>query len=91
MAIVFVWSLASILLTIFQCTPIRASWDKAINNYTCLNKNALWYQYVVLDVASDIPILLLPVWNLTHLQMSQRKKLCLLALFSLGSVYVCLR
>lgn len=88
MAIVFSWSFASVFLTIFQCTPIKASWNKGVKNYTCLDSNALWYQYAVLDIATDIPILLLPVWNLVHLQMSQRKKILLLGLFSLGSVYV---
>lgn len=85
-SVVVLWSVASILMTILQCVPIKASWDDRVSNASCLNDTAIWYQYAVINITTDIMILLLPVRDVLRLQTRIKQKLGLLAMFSLGTV-----
>ncbi|CZR54594.1 uncharacterized protein PAC_04478 [Phialocephala subalpina] len=71
--------LAIIFAIIFQCTPIQVAWDRTISGGRCINVNELAYAAGSISVALDIIILLLPLRELSRLQMSKRKKLNLIA------------
>lgn len=84
--VVGLWSTASILMTTLQCLPVQATWDKSITDAKCLDSDALWYQYAVINPTTDILILLLPVRDVLRLHVPLKQKIGLLAMFSSGTV-----
>lgn len=87
MAYVTLWALAVIPLTIFQCTPIHAFWNKTRlppGTWTCTDSFAAPFTASVLNVIGDLIVLLLPVLALYNLKMSSRRKLAVAAIFLVG-------
>jgi hypothetical protein len=76
---------AFIFAIIFQCTPVRGAWDKTISS-KCIDVNALAFSNSGVSIAQDLVILFLPVSELATLQMSVRKKLGVLGMFSIGGL-----
>lgn len=88
LGIVVLWSVASILATMFQCIPVQAAWDEAITSKVCINSNAQWYQYGIINIITDVMILSLPVREVLRLHTSKSEKYGLLVTFLVGSMYV---
>lgn len=78
------------LLTALQCLPVDSIWDRYITNRRCINTNAILYSSGMLSIFEDIVILLLPMRQVWRLNIHRRRRLTLLALFSVGSLYVLL-
>ncbi|TKA61785.1 hypothetical protein B0A49_09467 [Cryomyces minteri] len=85
LVIVVPWSLGSIVATVLQCIPPAASWDKFIKKAHCINSNAFWEAYGVINILTDVAILVLPVRDIAKLQMRLRDKAGLLVAFMLGA------
>ncbi|KAK4695002.1 hypothetical protein P7C71_g2665, partial [Lecanoromycetidae sp. Uapishka_2] len=85
-------SIAFVIVTIFQCTPVAAFWDKTILKSTpgshCFDSEAFWFSYALINIFLDVIILLLPIREVLRLQLPWREKAGLVAVFSLG-VFVC--
>lgn len=81
-------SIAFVLVTIFQCTPIAAFWDKSILKSTpgshCFDSEAFWFSYALINIFLDVIILVLPIREVVKLQLPWREKAELVAVFSLG-------
>ncbi|KAH8802593.1 putative PTH11-typeG-protein-coupled receptor [Xylogone sp. PMI_703] len=75
------------LTTIFQCTPVRFSWDKTIPG-ECINIKAFWYGQSGWNTLMDVVVLVLPIPVIVKLQMNRQAKLGLLLVFILG-MFVC--
>ncbi|KFY29736.1 hypothetical protein V494_08502 [Pseudogymnoascus sp. VKM F-4513 (FW-928)] len=73
--------------TIFQCTPVKYSWDKTVPG-SCINIKAFWYGQSGWNTLMDVIVLVLPIPVIVKLQMNRRAKLGLLAVFLLGA-FVC--
>lgn len=84
LAIVGCWSIGSIVATICQCIPVQASWDSSITDKTCINSDAAWYQYGIMNILTDVAILLLPIKPILELELRHRERLGVLGVFSLG-------
>ncbi|OBT58914.1 hypothetical protein VE04_00582 [Pseudogymnoascus sp. 24MN13] len=74
--------------TIFQCTPVKYSWDKTVPG-SCINIKAFWYGQSGWNTLMDVIVLILPIPVIVKLQMNRRAKLGLLAVFILGT-FVCI-
>jgi hypothetical protein len=85
MGIIVCWSLGAIFATIFQCIPIAASWDKTIQG-TCVDSDATWISYAVINVLTDVMVLALPIPLIMRLHLSLRDRLLLCGIFLLGSL-----
>ncbi|KFY32704.1 hypothetical protein V495_08825 [Pseudogymnoascus sp. VKM F-4514 (FW-929)] len=70
--------------TIFQCTPVKYSWDKTVPG-SCINIKAFWYGQSGWNTLMDVIVLILPIPVIVKLQMNRRAKLGLLAVFLLGA------
>jgi len=82
----FTHGIVFLMLVVFQCRPINSIWDKTIDG-KCLPVNvAIGYTGAALSIAEDFIILLLPVYELWKLQMSNKKKLGIIFLLSMGSL-----
>lgn len=87
MGLVTAWSLAVILLTVFQCDPIREAWEGPIDHNavrSCINIKASWYGTGVSNIILDVMVVLLPMTVIRSLQVSMRQKLQLCGILSLG-------
>jgi hypothetical protein len=90
-ALIIIWATMATVATIFQCTPIAASWDNSIPVSKCIHKNAFWYGFAVTNTFSDFVLLFLPVQPILKLRLDWRSKLAVLGVFALGALYVYFR
>ncbi|EEH23269.2 hypothetical protein PABG_05480 [Paracoccidioides brasiliensis Pb03] len=79
---------AFVLATIWQCHPMAAFWDKSIPAFRCADNHAFWLSYSVINIITDILILILPLQEVLRLQLRCRDKFALVLVFSLGA-FVC--
>jgi hypothetical protein len=85
------FSLSGELAFAFQCTPVRATFDKTIlitnPNAKCYSSNAMsgltMYQGVIMFVC-DVIIIILPMPSIWALQLPLKKRFLLLGMFSFG-------
>jgi hypothetical protein len=77
-----------ILLSIFQCSPIRAAWTKweGTVEAKCVNANAIAWANAAINILFDLIILILPMPELAKLAMSWERKTNILLMFGLGSL-----
>ena len=82
-------SIAIILATIFQCSPVDAVYDEQkYKHYTCFASIPFWYATAALSLVTDIWILLLPLKTVLGLHLRTRKRFVIAGLLSLGCLYV---
>ncbi|KAF6222086.1 hypothetical protein HO133_001172 [Letharia lupina] len=74
MGYVILYSFASIIATIVQCTPLERIWDHAVPG-TCINLTAFWYANASANIIGDFLILALPMPVVRSLQLPQRQRL----------------
>ncbi|KAG4438098.1 hypothetical protein IFR05_006419 [Cadophora sp. M221] len=85
LAVTLATGLGFLLITIFQCKPIRGVFDKSISS-SCLDVNALTYASGAMSIAIDFTILLMPIPQLLALRIPKRQRNSLLFLFSFGLI-----
>jgi hypothetical protein len=81
---------ALILVSIFQCIPVHAAWtgwDGTVQA-RCVDVNAVGWASGAINIALDVGVLLLPLPGLTKLVMPWERKIYILLIFGLGSLYV---
>ena len=74
-----------ILITIFQCQPVKTIWDSSLvadGTGKCLGFLRQNIAYEVINIAITVAILALPIYMLRSLQLENRRK------FALGAVFV---
>lgn len=77
--------MGSVFTSIFQCTPIRYSWDKTIEGH-CLDSNKHYMGGPVTSFLLDLIILILPLPTVWRIQLPMRKKLGVIFLLSIGGL-----
>ena len=82
-----VWGIATMLMVIFKCTPISASW-RIPSNGRCINYSVLIAIVESLNYCQDLIIVCMPIGVISHLQLQLRKKILLGTVFLLGGLYV---
>lgn len=74
MTIVTAWSVGCVAATIFQCVPIRGSWDKSVDS-RCISTDSFWLAYAVSDVLTDVLVLSIPIPEILKLHLTLRERL----------------
>jgi hypothetical protein len=64
------------------------SWDNETPYDYCINQPVFWFVAAGYNIAVDIYIVVVPIPELLKLNLSMRKKLMLVAIFSTGAMYV---
>ena len=77
------------LVTSFQCHPIIYVWRKDLKG-KCVNYNSVAWSNAAINIFQDIIIILLPMNELRHLQLSRKKKIGMYAMFGVGGLFVTL-
>ena len=79
-----------VLISVFQCKPLRGAylhWDGE-HEYKCNNINAQGWAAAAFNMVLDIIVMIMPLKELYGLNLSLKKKIGLLLMFSLGILYV---
>lgn len=77
--------LVFLFVIMFECTPIAAIWDRTLER-KCVNLNAVAMASAILSIVEDIVILVMPVQQLSKLQLGTKKKFAVGFMLSLGSL-----
>lgn len=85
MFLVVGYNIALIFPLIFTCTPVMKNFDVFITAGSCLNRTPLYMATAVLNMATDIILLVLPVPMIVKLQMPRVQKAGLICIFCVGS------
>lgn len=78
-------AVAFVIVTIFQCRPISYVWKKELRG-KCLNYNAAAWANATINIVQDILILVVPISEVRHLQLTKKKKIGMYAMFSVGGL-----
>lgn len=87
-AVVFCQWFSLTCLTIFECIPIAAFWDRAIQNAKCMDLARVTLASGVLNLLTDVLILCLPIPMVWGLNTTKAQKVTLTGIFLLGVLCV---
>ena len=87
-ALVTSWFIGTTFVAIFRCSPVNAAFDPDPFHQEahCFHGKAYLIPTALLDVLLDVWVLILPLPMVWKLQLSQRQKYCLSAIFLLGAL-----
>ncbi|KAL3455726.1 hypothetical protein BJX64DRAFT_297339 [Aspergillus heterothallicus] len=86
MAVIVMWAIATILAGCLICRPFAFNWDQTIPGGKCGNQVTSFTVTGVINLVTDVIVLVLPMPSLFKLQMAMYKKVTLIAVFGLGVV-----
>ncbi|KAI9877634.1 MAG: hypothetical protein M1830_003249 [Pleopsidium flavum] len=73
------------LVKIFECTPRAKIWDKKLPG-TCTNVSAILNTSGLFNFITDVLILLVPVKSVWNLNMQRKRKIAVVAVFTVGLI-----
>lgn len=85
MALVVAWTVCTCTLGAVACLPIRKMWDQSVPG-TCINIAAYYYGIQVVNIMTDIYIIIIPVNEIYKLPLSISQKVSLWVLFGLATL-----
>jgi len=85
--VLILFYLALTIVKIWECSPRARIWDKSIKG-RCIDIPSLLNTSGLFNTISDVLILLVPIKSVWNLNMKPTKKLGVIAVFSVGSMYV---
>lgn len=86
-ALVVSWGITFVLVSIFSCRPIHAFWDWELQPTSyCINSPGFYGTMAVVTILTDVLILGMPVRQVWKLQLSQRSRIALTFIFSMGGL-----
>ncbi|KAF2641565.1 hypothetical protein P280DRAFT_426256 [Massarina eburnea CBS 473.64] len=85
--LVVIGSCVSIVFSLLlACRPFAKNIDVTVREGQCLNKAALYIATGVLNMITDIMVLILPIPMVLGLKMAKSRKIMVILLFSVGSI-----
>lgn len=90
MAVTACYGIAYILVSIFQCRPVHAAWEHwdGESEGTCNNINMQGWTNAAINIILDVATIVLPIRELTKLQLWTKQRIHLFMMFSVGSLCV---
>ncbi|QBZ66077.1 hypothetical protein PoMZ_13047 [Pyricularia oryzae] len=82
-AMTAVWTVAFVLAQVFICTPVPLQWDLSLGG-TCASRIGIYDALIYTNIVLDLGIMLLPSYEIWHLNFSRTEKAALVTTFSLG-------
>ncbi|KAI9727419.1 MAG: hypothetical protein M1834_008425 [Cirrosporium novae-zelandiae] len=86
MALTILYCVIFDAISLFQCTPVSLAWTRWDGQHkgVCRNINAQIWSCAAINIALDAATLILPLPELYKLALSTRRKIQILAMFSVG-------
>ena len=80
------WGFSFVIVAIFVCKPISYLWTQwdGLHEGQCLNDAAYVWTNAATNIALDIWVLAIPLWELRKLQLHWKKKIGVALMFSIG-------
>lgn len=88
-AFVLCWWITNMIMVCVHCIPFKAIYDKTVKPATCIDSFASLVTLAVLNMVTDIAILLIPILPVWKLQMPKSHKVAVIGIFLLGG-FVCI-
>lgn len=85
-AVIAAAATAGVIASLAACRPFSARWDPARVESSCINFIHYWQGTSVVNIATDLAMLILPIPVVWQLQMPKSQKAALMAVFMLGSL-----
>lgn len=85
-AVIVAWAIATILAGCLICRPFAFNWDPTIPGGYCGNQVSSFTATGVINLVTDVVVLITPMPSLYRLQMAMYKKVTLMTVFGLGLV-----
>ncbi|KAH6645270.1 hypothetical protein BKA67DRAFT_669379 [Truncatella angustata] len=82
--LIVLWNFSSFVAGLAMCQPIARNWDQSIRGGFCGDKVKYYMWLGIINVVTDVLILALPIPFVYGLNMKLRKRLVLIAMFSIG-------
>ncbi|CAH0024654.1 unnamed protein product [Clonostachys rhizophaga] len=84
----FVWIIFRIFMGIFHCVPVEAFWDSNAGGYCAIEDKKFFFGTTLVHAAIDIAILILPMWQISQLQLPLLQKAGIMIMFTFG-FFIC--
>lgn len=78
------WMFTTVFAIIFQCTPIEYNWDTTIPGGHCIDIGQFALATSILNVLTDVAVLILPLPLVWQLNVSRQKRRGLVFVFAMG-------
>lgn len=85
------WTISTVLVTVFQCHPIDFFWNRDLWGGICIRSDVFYFVCSVTSTVSVITVLFLPLHIVWKLQISTSKKTGLAISFTVGVLCVALK
>jgi hypothetical protein len=85
MFLVVGYNIALMLPLIFACKPFMKTWDVSIIEGSCIDRTPVFMATAVMNMVTDILLLVLPIPMVLRLQMPRSQKIGLFCAFGVGS------
>lgn len=83
--VTFVYSLIAVLMTIFQCSPMRKQWDMTVSGH-CLNTTVAAIIPGAINAGTDLVVVLLPIPFVWNLPMQKKWRIQIVGIFLLSGL-----
>ncbi|KAI6783928.1 integral membrane [Emericellopsis cladophorae] len=83
-----VWITFRIFMGIFHCIPVQAFWDSSAGGYCAIEDKKFFFGTTLVHAAIDIAILILPMWQISQLQLPLLQKAGIMVMFTFG-FFIC--
>lgn len=77
--------IAAFVTSVFACNPIAGFWDASVSAW-CVNDVVEIMCFAVINIITDLVVLIMPMPIIWHLNIARRQKYILSAIFVLGSL-----
>ncbi|KAJ5935984.1 hypothetical protein N7454_005282 [Penicillium verhagenii] len=82
------YSIALPLALIFACSPIQKGWDITITQGSCIDRPAVYLATAITNTASDLVLILIPIWVVWGLRMRLLPKLGVIFMLGIGCLTI---
>lgn len=87
MAVSIIYNLLQGFGFLWVCQPIAKYWDYSILTGHCINLNAFFLATAVINAATDVLLLILPLFIVKDLRLPRGRKIGVALLLMAGSLY----
>ena len=85
LGLIIVNTLVILFLTIFNCWPVNAFWDRDLKG-RCLDINAIAFANSASSIAHDVILFIFPMFCIRNLKMESYRKLAVGLMFAIGTL-----
>ena len=86
MIVIVLYSILGSFEFLFNCRPIAKNWDVTVSGGSCINVAKILMTHGIINIATDVAMLVLPVMLVYKLQLPMKQKMAVAGLFMTGTL-----